>query len=604
MFRDEQRIKLEVFLAKHAPTAQQKLDRATSLAHDLIARWDLGIMRADDANFVESDHPRGPDGKFTKGSGAGGAASHGIAAYEKILKKGAKGSAAGLMKHMLATGDYSESDIFQAAQVIYNLPDDKKGYVKWYAKDLAKTGTPPPPMPAKSKVGGDEAPKPAAASGPAQTAASTPSGPPPAVGDIPVPDSFYQQGLKVDAEKGDFTSAENIAGKASHPDKEYAKKLLAAYGKPVPGSVAPATPAAKPVPKTLQEKSKHYLPPSAHQDLEMMFPHMGKLTEENKPKVEGKLKELFNALAENEGDPAGTKEALAKIQPIDGMGLSIAAVNSAIEKTQAAHAGPATSSGSSYTPSTPAQKKAFDKLKKVPHFRQDHVNYFEDHEGNELKAVLNADTKKIPGDHYALVSSAYAGNKGEGNTSAVASAMHAYGIAAEKSLTNDESLASMAYKGSTYSAMNKYMLGQIKTPDPYIKKYVDDMRSAVNKSVIPADTPAFRGMRCSLKDLSGFEDAESSVGRCFEHKNFASISRNRDCSEGFAGKGGSHKKILMKMTVPAGANGLVLGSQNVGSEAEIVLPDKCTFRIDKVEPWDNGKGHFIHVTYLGVREDA
>lgn len=594
MFRDDQRAKLDAILARYLPTTEQKLARADSLVHDLIAQWDLGICRADDANFVETDHPRGADGKFTKGAGTSGAVSHGITAYEKTLKKGAKGSVAGLMKSMLATGDYSEADIFKAAQTIYDLPADKKGYVKWYAKDMAKMGSAPPPTPATSKVGGSAAPTPAAASGPVPTAAAAPSSPPPAVGSIPTPENDTQKGLKAKAESGDLAHVTQFYKNPMHmtADILYAKALLAAYGK---GPAAPAISAAKSAAPqvTDYEGAKKKLNLEAEASikdyLNPVFEHWDKLTPENKPKVEAKLLEIANAI--------GNQEKVKALTPIsDGHGQSVNAVNSAIGLLKPAASAPA------YTPTTPAQVKAFAKLKSVPHFRTDHVNYFEDHEGKELKAVLKTDTKKIPGDHYALVTSAYAGKKGDGNTSAVSTAMDSFKNATWHSYSPSEQLASQNYKGSTYDPMNDYLLGKTtdaNTPD-YIKKYVTDFRTAVNKSVVPADTPAFRGLRCSLKSLSGFDDPEQSVGRCFEHANFASVSRDRGVSESFAGKGSSGAKVLMKLTIPAGATGMVLGNQH--GEAEVVLPDKCTFRIDEVEPWDNGKGHFIHVTYLGVRD--
>ena len=105
-----------------------------------------------------------------------------------------------------------------------------------------------------------------------------------------------------------------------------------------------------------------------------------------------------------------------------------------------------------------------------------------------------------------------------------------------------------------------------------------------------------------MKDLSGFDDLKESEGRVFEHKNYASISREKSVSETFANWKSNHSpSVMLKMTVPAGAKGVVLGAQSSG-EKEIVLPRRCSFRIDSVEK-KSDKKWICHVTYVGVRED-
>jgi hypothetical protein len=605
MFRDKEHAKLDAILARYAPSQEQKLNKALDHAHYLIACCDL-MGRSDDANFVEADHPRDATGKFTSAGNASGAASHGIIGYEKTLKKGAKGSVAGIMKHMLLSGNYSKNDIFTAAQTIYGLSDDKKGYVDWYKKDLLKKGEKVPEIPAVSKVGQEQK----AAEGPTETAKPAAAPPTPKIGAAEVL-STNQSGMS-DKEKIQWYEEALASGKVDPKAAGMLKGLLestkeevAKYAPkaPTPKEVkakasepAPATPTDK---KTLQQKVAYHLPTKAVNTLAPVFEHFDKLTEENKPKVEYKLKELVNALAENESDTDGAKAALAKIEPIQGAGLSVAAVNDALAQVKsffkAGSPADAPAAAPAYEPSTPAQKKVYDKLKAIPHFRTDHVNYFEDHSGKELKAVLKTDTRKIKGDFYAKVSSAYAGNKGDGNTASVHQAMDSYRAATKDDYSSDEQTAMQRYKGSDYREMNKALL-KGSDGEGTIGKWNKDFREAVNKSVCPADTPVFRGLSCSLKSLTGFDDPEKGVGRCFEHVNFASCSRDMKISKAFG------SNVLLKFTIAAGTKSIVLGSQ-VG-EKEVVLPDKGIFRIDKVEAGGaHGVKHLVHVTYLGTKEN-
>jgi phage-related protein (TIGR01555 family) len=421
---------------------------------------------------------------------------------------------------------------------------------------------------------------------------------------------------------GHYASGNNEEGDKSHAEAEAHGKV--AHGRELKfnKSVMKAPPAKKDpdelsaeekAPESgaelyelLKKKLDGNLPKEASDLLKPVFENIDKLTAENKPKVLDKLKDIYNSFAMNPDDADAMKVALGSIEPIIGHGMSVGAVNAALASAKKEY-GAKAEEPKPYEPTTEIQKKVYDKLSKTPHYKQEHVNYFEDHEGKELRAVLKTDTKKIPGDHYAKVTSAYSGNHNEGNTSAVADAMDSYRWQQSQKFTEDQASALVSYKGSGYDALNEALLSGDELTGGK-KKMAEAIDSAIAVSVIPATTPVFRGLKASLKDLSGFDDPELAVGRSFNHANFASTSRKQATSENFASGGGAGKKMLMKFNIPAGANGVVLGSQGTGSEAEIVLPRNAVFRIDKVEDREFGyskdKGHLLHVTYLGTKEDV
>lgn len=110
------------------------------LQHSLEERF--GPVLRGDAEFDETKHSRGADGKF--GTGTGTAASKSTSEYHEGLK-GKKGSTAGLIKHLLMAGHH-EDDVHAEAAHHYGLGDDKKHYVKWYHTDLKKKGVDVPAL--------------------------------------------------------------------------------------------------------------------------------------------------------------------------------------------------------------------------------------------------------------------------------------------------------------------------------------------------------------------------------------------------------------------------------------------------------------------------
>lgn len=504
------------------------LSRKLDYAADVLETLDYRLNRfapvtyADDASWVETKHPRDADGKFSSGSGGAGSAGHGAKAYDTTLKKGVKGSAAGLIKFMLEKGTYGKSDIETAALNSYGV---KPASIPWYLNDIKKkTGLTAPSKSSPPDKGGGEA-----------------------------------------------SELENF--KLNEP---------AQTAKPMTSGTIP--PSIKSDIKSLV--ASNHMTADAANNLLPVIEHWDNLTAENKPKVEKKINEILDALT-SKYEPSVT---VAKLQPLAGAGMSVNAVNSAIEKLKAQH-GVSTASVSAYTPTTVQEKAVYTALKAVPHYRQDHVNYFEDASGKEVRAVLKTDTRKIQGDHFASVSSAYNEKPENGNTEAVGKAMQGYGHEQYETWTQDQKSALSSYKGSGYHDINKYMRGVgVEYAYSEVIDKVKHIREAMKTSVVPADTPVWRGLDSSLKQLTGFDDPTQAVGRCFVHQNFASVSRSKQVSSGFG------TKTLLKFTIPAGANGIVLGSQNSG-EKEIVLPDHAVFRVTKVE------GNMVHVDYLGSKQD-
>jgi phage-related protein (TIGR01555 family) len=266
-----------------------------------------------------------------------------------------------------------------------------------------------------------------------------------------------------------------------------------------------------------------------------------------------------------------------------------------------------------YNPRNAAQKTLYKKISEIPPQRTKKESHFQDVSGQETRAVLEADTGKIPGDFYARVTSAYAGGRPteidvEG---AVDSAMHDYMVFTQSLQTAEEREALINYKSEKGGSdeINNHLLGK-EQGSSLVKDNIKKINGLMDRSFVPADTPVHRGMRISLKELVGTDDPGAAVGRGFEHKNFASVSRDEKVAKGFLIEKGSTFPIsahaMLHFTVPAGAKGILLGGQDFGTEKEMVLPSGGVFVIDRVEEMPNTgrvKGYHVHVTYLGTKKD-
>jgi hypothetical protein len=301
-------------------------------------------------------------------------------------------------------------------------------------------------------------------------------------------------------------------------------------------------------------------------------------------------------------------QALSQITPIPnptGMGqqsanafLAKAQKEAGITPTTPGH--PSNAPATSSLPKGPGKKlqaEIFHALEDSPAVYIEQVAKFEGAAG-KIKARNVIDTDRIPKDEYAKVTSAYGAERGNGMTQAVDKAMREYSHHSFDKLDDDTKAAVAAYQGNSYGAINGALLAGSEGSGA-TKQKIQRIRKAIENSVIPADTPAFRGMRCSLKDLSGFDDPAKSVGRAFVHKNFASISRSEAKARDFG------EDVMLKMTIPAGTRGLVMGKQDW--EREIMLQANSVFRIEKVEQKVSSSGkaqHLVHVIYMGTKEDA
>jgi hypothetical protein len=254
-------------------------------------------------------------------------------------------------------------------------------------------------------------------------------------------------------------------------------------------------------------------------------------------------------------------------------------------------------------PATPAAPAKPVVPKTTPHFFQETTYQAETASGQKIRSKLHADTERIPGTLHHDVTSAYGDNKEDGNTHAVSVQMQKARDVTYAQMSSVQVSAMNHYKGSDYDPINDYLRGKDKTTSPTVMGWIKNIRAAMAKAVVPADTPVYRGLRASLETLTGFDD-DRAIGRSFVHKNFASVSRDINVAKSFGSFNNTTTATTMvHVTVPAGTPGIVLGHQ-MNSENEIVLPDHCVFKIDRIEKHAHGPmKHTIHCTYMGRQEN-
>ena len=301
------------------------------------------------------------------------------------------------------------------------------------------------------------------------------------------------------------------------------------------------------------------------------------------------------------------KAALAAIEPFGegSLGMAKKAMDSYLAKVKvdygvsAEQSGPAKGKTKAAAEPTPKQTVAAKAITALAPRRSNTESWHVDADGKEVRAVLKINTKEIAHDGYAKVTAAYNGSPDNSLSHHVDSAMSAYAAPVWETFTGPQHSAISSYKGSGYTAINNAMLAGTVDKNPEIKKKVNAISAAMKTSRLPADTPVYRGVRCDLKTFTGFDNPEDCIGKCFEHKNFASVSRRLETSQKFG------TKVMMKMTLPAGMPAIVLaGGDQSGGEREIILDAKSIFRIDKVEKTHyQDESYMLHVVYLGRRED-
>lgn len=424
---------------------------------------------------------------------------------------------------------------------------------------------------------------------------------------IPLPNnasSEVQKKMHATATDPSLTTAEKIenlkvlhAGLASAGNQQYAADLIAALGGKLSTSVAPAPPV---VPKPLAQTQ------ALQTELADLKGKWKGILPVNKPPVDAMEQALDKALSMATSEEQA--QALSQITPIASpVGMGQKSANEFLAKAQQAAGITPTTAGhpsnaplSSSLPKGPGKKlqsEIFHALEDSPAVYIETVAKFEG-AGGKIKARNVVDTDRIPKDAYAKITAAYGAQRDDGMTQAVDKAMEEYVQHSFDKLDEDTKEAVRRYQGTDYGKINGALLAGSEGTDQ-TKKWIQSIRNAIDASVIPADTPAYRGMRCTLKDLSGFDDPAKSVGRAFVHKNFASISRSESKARDFG------QSVMLKMVVPAGTRGLVMDKQNW--EREIMLQANSVFRIDKVEQKVTASGkaqHLVHVTYMGTKEDG
>lgn len=395
-------------------------------------------------------------------------------------------------------------------------------------------------------------------------------------------------------------------------EKAYPNLHVGAAAQPA-APAAPASPKLPPVVKSLPAATSALatmpgLSPSAKAKLLDMNNHWDKVLPDNKAPIEAAMLAIEKAAQEG---PAEYVAALKAQPELSGGGLAKQAFNESLAALKAAAGikAPAPASGvpkgSSYTPKTPVQTAIFDSYKDAPKQKYTEISEMENHAGQTVEAKLVRNLKEIPGNYHALVASAVGGPPPNGMAPEVDQAMASYQDYVRSKTPLDQLQAMQSYKGSGYTAMNQALLSG--SASGHTAKQIEQVRAAINSNVCPSDLPVFRGMRCSLKDLSGFDDPAQAVGRCFEHKNFASVSRSPQTAEAFG------QDTMMEFTLKAGTPAYPLpwaseteSKGHYGGERELVLADRSMFRIDKViEEQHPGKPpgtkrHRVFVTYLGV----
>ena len=357
-------------------------------------------------------------------------------------------------------------------------------------------------------------------------------------------------------------------------------------------------------PKPTPAAPAHKLSEADKTEFQTFKSHWDKILPQNKPPVEAMQKALEDAFAKPTAEEQA--EAVKAIKAIDNpQGMGQQSANQFLDKVkqkygvaekgeQHPHVGVA----SSTLPTGASQKlqdAIYHKAKDAPPKYVETVHKLQDAKGNKVKAKFVADTENIPDDFYAKVTAAY-GNEHNGMTQAVDNAMLKYADKVQDRLTGAQKSALSSYQGSGYHAINDALRDKA-TPTASTQKIINDIKAAINSNYVPADTPVYRGLNASLKSLTGFDDPQQAVGRTFEHKNFASVSRSQQTAAGFG------TQTMLHFTVPAGTPGIVMPKQNW--EREIVLNARSMFKVDKVEQKviNGHTRHIVHCTYLGTRED-
>lgn len=364
-------------------------------------------------------------------------------------------------------------------------------------------------------------------------------------------------------------------------------------------------PGKPPEPKKTPAALAHKLADADKAEYQTLKGHWSNILPANKPPVDALQKSLDDAFAKPTAEEQA--EAVKAVEPIPNpVGMGQQSANNFLDKVkqkygvaakaeQYPHGGNTASSSLPTGATQKLQDAIYQKAKDAPPKYTELTHKLQGADGKKITSKLIADTENIPGDHYAKVTAAY-GNDHNGMTQAVDKAMLSYSDEVQKRLSGAQKSAIDSYQGTFYGPINRALRGK-ETPTPAVQQAIDHLKKAIDNNYVPADTPVFRGMKSTLKQITGFDDPQQAVGRCFEHKNFASVSRSIDKAHDFG------TQTVLHFTVPAGTPGIVMPKQNW--EREIIMNARSMFRVDKVEQKMVGSNatRVVHCTYLGTRED-
>lgn len=666
--RDVHHQKLDAILARISP--RRKIDRVLEGVEDLIARFELGplgtLVRGDDANFKEADHPRDKSGKFTKGNGA---TAHGIAGYKESLAKAtgkaAKASGAGLINWMLMSGKYSKDDIYEAAQQEFGIKAQKAGYVNWYKKDLEKKGFSVPEPPKESTVGSEESDL------DAKEAAS--------LEDLKTQEENELQGSQVFQDLKNSVQQSNVykffpkakgplddvldnmlssppeiqekIGAALDviskldPLKDYEKSAEAlkkveskdpaavalngmigaihenvlsgtspnpyldpSFKAPEPKAPEPEPkpePKAPEPPKTLAEQVKDsyvFKNVNVKAHLDPVLQHLDNLTPENKPKVEAKLKELVAMDVNLDGGEKEDEEFAAKVGALQ----PIAGYGKSVSGVNDAIASlKQTWSKQAAKPAAAATYTPHTPAQQQVFDALSGVPHFDE---THIRSYQNKDGVKVK----AILHQ----NTEEIADHGFTKVSSAYGEVVEhKTATSaDVSNAMQEYAGHVMAGL---------TPEEQYaaSSYKGSGYTAINDSLLAGGAPH--------KSVKHIDSAMSKSRLPADTPLWRGMRTTLEKLTGFTdpakavGRSFDHvnfvsasrskkvseerfgggKGILLKFIAPAGAPGLVLGGQTGSSELESVLPRNAVFKISRVEPRP-GKEPVLHVVYLGTKDQS
>ena len=261
-----------------------------------------------------------------------------------------------------------------------------------------------------------------------------------------------------------------------------------------------------------------------------------------------------------------------------------------------------------YSPSVGDQKEAYARATEKGHRRLKTSTKIQTAAG-EVDIGHDVSTESIPGGYYERITAAMGGSlsfkKGSSaHNREVSKLLQEYSDIQHDAMTQEERDQIESYQGMDYESINEYMRGgpmiiSTTSTGPGSMRYaVKTLTDTINKSIIPADMPVYRGFAADIEDI--FPDAEP--GKVYQHDNFMSTSRSPNIASSFSAGNPDKPGVLLRMVVPAGASGLVMKYQDIGNEQEILLNHSAMLRFDSVEKRETPQApHVVNCTFVGYK---